>query len=170
MPPQISLRSGYWSGIRESNPQKSDAKSLKTLHFLIVISIFVSILRKKSGHCVFRLDPVSVCNVRVNAYHGLIVRPSAELHHLQLRHAEVIPQRREAVPKPMRADLRQPIARTHAVDLVVNRVGVTAHDRPGLVLDGLQRGQQLRYHDRDRACGGSVFCWMPFAAAADPRR
>ena len=153
MPPQISLRSGYWSGIRESNPLKRIAKPLKTLRFLLGVSISVSILRKKSGHSVFCLDPVSVCNVRVNAYHGLVVRPSAELHHLQLRHAEVIPQRREAVPKPVRADLRQPIARAHAVDLVVDRVRVAAHDRPGLVIDGLQCGEQLRYHDGDRARG-----------------
>ena len=87
MPPQISLRSGYWSGIRESNPLKRIAKPLKKLHFLLGVSIFVSILRKKSGHSVFCLDPVCVCDVRINAYHGLAVCPSAELHHLQLRHA-----------------------------------------------------------------------------------
>ena len=76
------VRSGSWSGIRESNPLENDIKPLKTLRFLLDVSIFVSILRKKSGHSVFRLDPVSVCNVCVNAYHGLVVRPSAELHHL----------------------------------------------------------------------------------------
>ena len=74
---------------------------------------------------------------------------------------------------PVRADPRQPIARAHAVDLVVNRVRVTAHNRPGLVLDGLQRGQQLRYHDRDRACGGPVFvgCLLlrPLILADDDR-
>ena len=86
MPPQISLRSGYWSGIRESNPPKNAVKPLKTLRFLIEVSIFAS-LCEKSGHSVFCLDPVSVCDVRINAYHGLVVCPSAELHHLQLRHA-----------------------------------------------------------------------------------
>ena len=66
-----------WSGIRESNPLKSTVKPLKTLRFLLLVSIFVSILREKSGHSDFRLDPVSVCDVRVNAYHRLIVCPSA---------------------------------------------------------------------------------------------
>lgn len=87
IPLQMGSCSGGWSGIRESNPLKSAVKPLKMLRFFWRVSIFVSILRKKSGHSVFRLDPVSVCNVCVNAYHGLVVSPSAELHHLQLRHA-----------------------------------------------------------------------------------
>ena len=87
IPLQMGSCSGGWSGIRESNPLKRITKQLKTLRFLLEVSIFVSILREKSGHSVYRFYSVSVCDVRINAYHGLVVCPSAELHHLQLRNA-----------------------------------------------------------------------------------
>lgn len=69
-------------------PAEKRRKTIEnTAFFGLELAFFVSVLREKPGHSIFCPYPVSVCDVRVNAYHGLVVCPSAELHHLQLRHA-----------------------------------------------------------------------------------
>ena len=80
----------FWCSSGDSNPGDIDVKPLKMQYFSIIVSIFVSILRKEIANSVHLLRYVRIRKVRIDLAHNLVVFPAAQTHGYHHRHLQMI--------------------------------------------------------------------------------
>ena len=123
----------FWWRWGELNPRNIAIKPLKTLDFMKLVSIFVMILQIECTNCIYLICYIRVRKVGVNLARDAVRFPPAEAHGNQHRHAQMVAQRREAMPQSVHANQRQTARLAYAVDLPVDRIRRDCCDRPGII-------------------------------------
>ena len=90
--PRRKARDIFWCSSGDSNPRDIAVKQSKIQHFSILVSIFVSILRKEIANSVHLLRYVRIRKVRIDFAHNLVVFPAAQPHGYHHRHLQMIAQ------------------------------------------------------------------------------
>ena len=138
----------FWWRWGELNPRDIAIKPLKTLDFMKLVSILVSIFRIERTNCIYLICYIRVRKVGVNLARDAVRFPPAEAHGNQHRHAQMVAQRREAMPQSVHANQRQTARLAYAVYLPVDRIRRECRYRPGIIRVQIHKLLQPRYHDR----------------------